>query len=192
MTIRRGAIHLVAAALLAASTPFVSGDSPVWFWFSTCRGPLMAIEVRLDEVTLYKGSFPSCLASRTSSHSQGQASRLEFVFRPERAIVWEGYREEADTTAPNDRIECNVMAGWRHDWVLCQVTSNPYGDLEPSFLDAASFATGGLDETRFAWPGKLSTASAAIVARVTAWFIGQGRIAACVEAVVDLSHSSVN
>ncbi len=123
MTIRRGAIHLVAAALLAASTPFVSGDSPVWFWFSTCRGPLMAIEVRLDEVTLYKGSFPSCLASRTSSHSQGQASRLEFVFRPERAIVWEGYREEADTTAPNDRIECNLwQAGADPDVMVIGVT----------------------------------------------------------------------
>jgi hypothetical protein len=83
----------------------------------------MVIEVRLDEDTLYKGSFPSCRASRSSSHSQGQASRLEFSFRPERAIVWQGYREEDDTTASNDRLECQLwQAGADADAMVLGVT----------------------------------------------------------------------
>jgi mRNA interferase MazF len=45
------------------------------------------------------------------------------------------------------------------DWVLCQVTSNPYGDPAAVPLPAASFTSGGLGRESFARPGKLFTAS---------------------------------
>ena len=45
------------------------------------------------------------------------------------------------------------------DWVLCQVTSNPYGDPAAVPLPSASFASGGLGRESFARPGKLFTAS---------------------------------
>lgn len=51
------------------------------------------------------------------------------------------------------------------DWVLCQVTSNPYGDPAAIALTASSFASGGLNRDSFARPGKLFTASASIVIR---------------------------
>ena len=51
------------------------------------------------------------------------------------------------------------------DWVLCQVTSNPYGDPAAIVLTASSFKTGSLNRDSVARPGKLFTASAAIVAR---------------------------
>lgn len=51
------------------------------------------------------------------------------------------------------------------DWVLCQVTSSRYGDSRAIPLDAVSFATGGLRRESFARPGKLFTASQAIVVR---------------------------
>ena len=51
------------------------------------------------------------------------------------------------------------------DWVLCQVTSNPYGDPTAIALTGNSFASGGLNRDSFARPGKLFTASAAIVIR---------------------------
>jgi PemK-like, MazF-like toxin of type II toxin-antitoxin system len=51
------------------------------------------------------------------------------------------------------------------DWVLCQVTSNPYGDPAAISLTTASFRTGSLNRDSFARPGKLFTASASIVAR---------------------------
>jgi mRNA interferase MazF len=52
------------------------------------------------------------------------------------------------------------------DWVLCQVTSNPYGDPSAVALTSASFAAGGLNRESFARPGKLFTASETIVVRV--------------------------
>ena len=52
------------------------------------------------------------------------------------------------------------------DWVLCQVTSNPYGDTAAAPLTASSFSTGGLSRDSVARPGKLFTASEAIVVRV--------------------------
>ena len=45
------------------------------------------------------------------------------------------------------------------DWVLCQVTSNPYGDPSAVPVTPASFAAGGLGRESFARPGKLFTAS---------------------------------
>jgi hypothetical protein len=51
------------------------------------------------------------------------------------------------------------------DWVLCQVTSNPYGDPAAIALTGGSFASGGLNRDSFARPGKLFTASASIVIR---------------------------
>lgn len=51
----------------------------------------------------------------------------------------------------------------RGDWVLCQVTSNPYGDVRAVRLVEASFARGSLKVESFARPGKLFTASANLI-----------------------------
>jgi mRNA interferase MazF len=45
------------------------------------------------------------------------------------------------------------------DWILCQITSNPYGDPAAVSLNAASFASGGLGRESVARPGKLFTAN---------------------------------
>jgi mRNA interferase MazF len=47
----------------------------------------------------------------------------------------------------------------RGDWILCQVTSNPYGDPRAVPLVEASFARGSLRSESQARPGKLFTAS---------------------------------
>ena len=52
------------------------------------------------------------------------------------------------------------------DWVLCQVTSNPYGDAAAVSLRSGSFASGGLPRDSVVRPGKLFTASDALVVRV--------------------------
>ena len=51
------------------------------------------------------------------------------------------------------------------DWVLCQITSNPYSDPTAVALTRASFAEGGLPRDSFVRPGKLFTASESIVVR---------------------------
>ena len=59
---------------------------------------------------------------------------------------------------------CLADAG-RGDWVLCQITSNPYGDPAVIPLDAPDFASGGLLVASFARPGKLFTAHAGLMIR---------------------------
>jgi mRNA interferase MazF len=59
---------------------------------------------------------------------------------------------------------CVADAG-RGDWVLCQITSNPYGDPAAVPLDAADFASGGLLVASFARPGKLFTAHTGLMIR---------------------------
>lgn len=53
----------------------------------------------------------------------------------------------------------------RGDWVLCQVTSSPFGDPAAVPLDAPDFASGGLLVASFARPGKLFTAHAGLLVR---------------------------
>lgn len=59
---------------------------------------------------------------------------------------------------------CLADAG-RSDWVLCQITSSPYGDSGALPRDTADFATGGLQVASFARPGKLFTAHAGLMVR---------------------------
>jgi mRNA interferase MazF len=59
---------------------------------------------------------------------------------------------------------CLADAG-RGDWVLCQITSSPYGDPAAVSLDASDFASGGLLMASFARPGKLFTAHAGLIVR---------------------------
>ena len=59
---------------------------------------------------------------------------------------------------------CLADAG-RGDWVLCQITSSPYGDPAAVPLSAADFASGGILIASHARPGKLFTASGALMVR---------------------------
>ena len=47
----------------------------------------------------------------------------------------------------------------RGDWILGQITSNPYGDARAIALNDASFASGSLCVASYARPGKLFTAN---------------------------------
>lgn len=51
------------------------------------------------------------------------------------------------------------------DRILVQVTSNPYSDPRAVELTSESFASGSLQRTSYARPGKLFTASEALIAR---------------------------
>jgi len=59
---------------------------------------------------------------------------------------------------------CLADAG-RGDWVLCQITSSPYGDQVAVPLHTSDFDSGGLLVASFARPGKLFTANASLLVR---------------------------
>lgn len=54
----------------------------------------------------------------------------------------------------------------RGDWLLCQITSNPYADPLAIPLEEDAFVHGGLQRISFARPGKLFTASESVFSKV--------------------------
>lgn len=51
----------------------------------------------------------------------------------------------------------------RADWILCQVTSNPYGDPGAVTLPPTRFASGSLRTDSYARPARLFTASSELM-----------------------------
>ena len=60
-----------------------------------------------------------------------------------------------------------ILAGpGREDWIVCQITSNPFGDPRSIALTTADFATGSLQHVSYVRPGKVFTAHESLVASV--------------------------
>ena len=51
----------------------------------------------------------------------------------------------------------------RGDWVLCQITSNSYGDASAVVIEDEDFASGSLRLTSYARPGKIFTANQSLI-----------------------------
>ena len=78
----------------------------------------------------------------------------------------------------------------RDDWILCQITSNPYADPRAIERTDADLDAGSLRVTSYARPGKLFTASSSlIVSQVGS--LSQATLQTIVQAVVDLLRSGV-
>jgi mRNA interferase MazF len=56
-----------------------------------------------------------------------------------------------------------VADAGRGDWILCQVTSKPYGDPRAISLSDVSFRQGSLHLESYARPGKLFTANRGLI-----------------------------
>ena len=77
----------------------------------------------------------------------------------------------------------------RGDWILCQVTSNPYGDPRALHLAPSSFASGSLRSESYARPGKLFTASQELMVTQVATLTPEAR-GTLIDAVVDVLRSA--
>ncbi|HQZ18273.1 MAG TPA: type II toxin-antitoxin system PemK/MazF family toxin [Vicinamibacteria bacterium] len=91
----------------------------------------------------------------------------------------------SDLSASKLRPALVVARAGGSDWVLCQITSNPYGDPLSVAIRKDSFATGGLMRDSFARPGKLFTANEGIVVRSVGQLSSEAH-SAVVEAIVVL------
>ena len=78
----------------------------------------------------------------------------------------------------------------RGDWILCQLTSNPYGDPRAIELVDANFASGTLRVASYARPGKLFTANRDLMVTQVG-NLKADALKQLVEGVVDLLHSSL-
>jgi mRNA interferase MazF len=54
----------------------------------------------------------------------------------------------------------------REDWIVCQITSNPFGDRRSIPLTPSEFATGMLQRTSYVRPGKVFTAHESLIGTV--------------------------
>ena len=77
----------------------------------------------------------------------------------------------------------------RGDWILCQVTSNPYGDPRAVHLTPSSFGSGSLRSDSYARPGKLFTASRDLMVAEVATLKPEAR-QRVIEAVVGILRGS--
>ena len=58
-----------------------------------------------------------------------------------------------------------LLAGaGREDWIVCQITSNPFGDTRSFPLAPSDFSTGMLQHTSYVRPGKVFTAHESLIA----------------------------
>jgi mRNA interferase MazF len=71
----------------------------------------------------------------------------------------------------------------REDWILCQVTSNPYSDSKAVEIAESDFVSGSLMRTSFARPGKLFSANTSLMER-TAGTLDTLKFTAVLDAVV--------
>jgi PemK-like, MazF-like toxin of type II toxin-antitoxin system len=51
----------------------------------------------------------------------------------------------------------------KSDWILCQITSNPYGDAQAIVIEQTDFQTGMLRLQSYARPSKLFTANEGLI-----------------------------
>ena len=91
----------------------------------------------------------------------------------------------SDLSSSKLRPALVVASAGGTDWVLCQITSNPYGDLSALALTPESFLDGGLPRESFVRPGKLFTGSDSIVVRSVGHLTTRAHRLA-VEAIVNL------
>lgn len=71
------------------------------------------------------------------------------------------------------------------DWMLCQITSNPYTDFTAVRISPADFEYGALRQVSFARPGKLFTGSRTLSQGVVGR-LKPDKFAEVVEAIVSL------
>ena len=77
------------------------------------------------------------------------------------------------------------------DWILCQVTSNPYSDPQAITITETSFAQGSLQRISYARPGKLFTANRQLIVRQVGVLNGDA-LKEIIERIVEMLHSELN
>lgn len=86
----------------------------------------------------------------------------------------------SDLSASKLRPAFILGGGQRGDWLLCQITSNPYTDPTAIEVTDDDFDSGSLQRTSYIRPGKIFTANASLMTR----YVGTLSIA-CHQKIVD-------
>lgn len=96
----------------------------------------------------------------------------------------------SDLSSSKLRPAVVVANAARGDWILAQVTSNPFGDSHAIRIVTADFATGSLQRESFARPGKLFTAHSRLMA-MQVGVLQDGTFRRLVDAIVAVIRSGL-
>lgn len=91
----------------------------------------------------------------------------------------------SDLSQSKQRPAVVLAHAGRGDYVLCQVTSRPYGDPMSVAVEQSAFESGSLEITSYARPGKLFTAHSSLITAHVGTLTADMR-ARIVDAVVSL------
>ena len=69
----------------------------------------------------------------------------------------------SDLTENKARPAVVLARANKSDWILCQITSNPYGDAQAIVIDQTDFKSGMLRLQSYARPSKLFTANEGLI-----------------------------
>ena len=69
----------------------------------------------------------------------------------------------SDLTSTKLRPGVIMAAAGRGDWIVCQITSNPFNDPRALTLTDLDFASGGLHHRSYVRPGKVFTAHESLI-----------------------------
>ncbi len=69
----------------------------------------------------------------------------------------------SDLSSSKLRPAVVLASAGRDDWILCQVTSNPYADPTAIQITDGNFETGSLQRVSYARPAKLFTANSSLM-----------------------------
>ena len=78
----------------------------------------------------------------------------------------------------------------RDDWILCQVTSNQYGDERAIAITEKDFQSGSLRVTSYARPGKLFTANRSLVVE-TVGVLKKAKVRKLIDSVVETLREGI-
>lgn len=78
----------------------------------------------------------------------------------------------------------------KDDWIFCQITSNPYSDENSIELTDENFASGTLQRTSYARPGKLFTANSTLMVS-KAGTLRKETLKAIIDKVVQILYSAL-
>ena len=109
-----GAMLFCGAGESRSSSP----EGPVWYWQAKGSRQNMKLEVRLDNKAVFTTTFSIAQTARGAVPEKSYAKKVRFSFKPERAIVWSGYRDEDVVSSAKQRIECDIWMAGVEDGVI--------------------------------------------------------------------------
>jgi hypothetical protein len=92
------------SAKIAADSKTSSEEEPIWFWSTGKDDPEMSLEVRLDQKIIYQTTIHIGHEKRSIAETRAQDKMLSYSFAAPRAIVWQGYKDNDETTPANQKI----------------------------------------------------------------------------------------